>query len=249
MSRSVSHDAELGLLQQRLGPWYSLAPHRNHATPLDQLCSQLIDDTIDSSLARVFAQGIAQTAQALAAHFPENIFADIDFLAAALLAQTQAHSQSADSELNRHQVPRDLAELFDRITALIQLYGCHSAIGFRYVHDFLYGFDWARWVRKDPDRRSSIGPFDLDFLHYLHLRGTEILALIARGDRKYPPLSPGEWRNPFAFSRTPADEALLFQKLAAEDLLPLAAWDPLAQPSFDKDFYQLRQQHATQLNG
>ena len=120
MSRSVSHDAELGLLQQRLGPWYSLAPHRNHATPLYQLCSQLIDHTIDSSLARVFAQGIAQTAQALAAHFPENIFADIDFLAAALLAQTQAHSQSADSELNRHQVPRDLAELFDRITALIR---------------------------------------------------------------------------------------------------------------------------------
>ena len=79
--------------------------------------------------------------------------------------------------------------------------------------------------------------------------GTELLALIARGDRKYPPLSPGEWRNPFDFSRTPADEALLHQTLATEGLLPLAAWDLSAQPVFDKDFYQLRQQRAAQLNG
>ena len=249
MSLSVSHYAELGLLQQRLGPCYSLAPYRDHATPLDQLCSQLIDETIDSSLARVFAQGMAQTAQALAAHFPDNIFADIDFLAAALLAQTRCHTKIDDREITSRRSACDLAELFDRITALIQLYGCRSAIGFRYVHDFLYGFDWARWVRKDPDQRSSVGPFDAEFLHYLHLRGTELLALIARGDRKYPPLSPGEWRNPFDFSRTPADEALLHQTLATEGLLPLAAWDLSAQPVFDKDFYQLRQQRAAQLNG
>ena len=222
-----------------LAPRRSLAPQRYNATPLDQLCSQLIDDATDSTLAQVFAQGMIRTTEAVAAHFPDNIFADVDFLAAALLTQTRRQADPT----------RQLAAHFDQITGLIQLYGCHSAICFRYMHDFLYGFDWARWVRKDPQARGTVGPFDPVFLDYLHQRGGELLALIARDDPKYPPLPPGQWRNSFGFSRTPADETRLHQALAAADLLPIAAWDPKAQPTCDRDFHQLRQQRATQLNG
>ena len=217
----------------------SLAPHRDHTTPLGQLCSQLIDDATDSSFAKAFAQGMTHMVERVAAHFPNNIFADIDFLAATILTQARRHANPA----------RQLATHFDQITGLIQLYGCHSAINFRYMHDFLYGFDWTRWVCKDPQARKTVGPFDPIFLDYLHTRGNELLALIADGDAKYPPLPPGQWRNPFDFSRDPADEIRLHQALAAEGLLPVATWDPKAHPSFDRDFYQLLRERAAQLNG
>ena len=206
--------------------------------------------------------------RAMSEHFPENIFADVDFLTAALLAQTrrpltnsvgmlgannstittaqdrERHSASETPDPSLH-----LAALFDRVAALVQLYGCHSAIRFRYIHDFLYGFDWARWVYKDPLARSAIGPFDAEFLDYLQMRGTELLALIANGDRKYPPLAPDQWRNSFSFSRTPADEARLHLTLAIDGLVPVAAWDPQTQPTFNRDFHQLRQTRADHLHG
>ena len=216
----------------------SLAPHRVLATPIDSLSARLLGDATDSSLGRVFAQGMTQTAGAVDEHFPDNIFADVDFLAAALLAQAHRDPDPAAC----------LAGLFDRIASLIELYGCHSAINFRYVHDFLYGFDWARWARKDP-RRRRVGPFDLEFLAYLQRRGAELLALIAADDSQYPRLAPGRWRNPFGISREPDEETHLHRELATAGLVPVTTWDIAARPSCDQDFSKLRQERATRLYG
>ena len=247
MPRSTSLHNKIDAQESRRGRRRSLAPHRDYATPIDQLCKQLIDIDIDSRLATAFAQGMAQTTRAMAKHFPDNIFADIDFLAAALLDQAR---QGATARAKPATDPPDhLTDLFSRITELIRIYGRHSTIRFRYAHDFLYGFDWARWVCKSPQTRSAIGPFDMEFLDYLQMRGTQLLALIANGDSKYPPLAPGQWRNPFGFARTPAEEARLHRELAADGLLPVATWDPEVQPDFARDFQQLRRARAERLYG
>ena len=182
---------------------------------------------------------MATIARAVAEHFPDNIYGDVDFLSAALVARF-GDQPAAEAQLTVH---------CEQIAGLIALYGCHSAIRFRYMHDFLYGFDWARWVRKDPINRAATGPFDPVFLQYLYQRGGELLALIERGDAEYPPLAPDQWRNPFDFSREPAAEARLHRLLAAEELLPLAAWDIYARPSFDRDFHRLRRERATHRDG
>ncbi len=220
-------------------PARSLAPDREYATPPDRLCATVLDANSDSSLAATFAQGMATIARAVAEHFPDNIYGDVDFLSAALVARF-GDQPAAEAQLTVH---------CEQIAGLIALYGCHSAIRFRYMHDFLYGFDWARWVRKDPINRAATGPFDPVFLQYLYQRGGELLALIERGDAEYPPLAPDQWRNPFDFSREPAAEARLHRLLAAEELLPLAAWDICARPSFDRDFHRLRRERATHRDG
>lgn len=249
MSLSVSLHKGLHAPDSHANRWRSLAPHRDYATSVGQLYDQLIDADTDSSLAAAFAQGMSQTTRALADHFPENIFADIDFLAAALLAQARRKMNTAKGLSTRETATEHLSRQFIRITDLVRLYGLHSAIRFRYMHDFLYGFDWARWVRKQPQYRHAIGPFDSDFLDYLHQRGGELLALIDDGDSKYPPLIPGQWRNPFGFARTPTEEVRLHLDLAADDLVPVASWDPQTQPVFDRDFHQLRQARAERLYG
>lgn len=222
-------------VSQAPSPARSLAPDREYVTPPARLCETVLDGASESRLAATFAQGMTTIARAVAEHFPDNVYCDVDFLAATLVARFRGQP-AAEARMTAH---------CDRIAELIALYGCHSAIRFRYMHDFLYGFDWARWVRKDPINRAATGPFDPLFLQYLYQRGAELLALIEDGDAEYPPLAPGQWRNPFDFSREPAAEARLHRQLAAEKLLPLAAWDIRARPIFDRDFYRLRRGHAT----
>ena len=68
-------------------PAHSLAPDREYATPPDRLCATILDADSDSSLAATIAQGMATIARAVAEHFPDNIYGDVDFFAAALIAR------------------------------------------------------------------------------------------------------------------------------------------------------------------
>ena len=52
----------------------------------------------------------------------------------------------------------------------------------------------------------------------------ELVELIETDDEKYPKLPNGEPRNPYVFSRDPADESVLFETLAARNLVPVKAW-------------------------
>ena len=230
----------LGRLQQRLNQQvslYSLAPNRKHPTPLDALAATLLGDDTDTRLAIAFAQGLGRIANAQTEHFPNNVFADFDFLAATLLACARQSDHPATA----------LTEHCDLIVGLNADFGCNSPIRFSYAHDFLYGFDWAKWVRQDPKTRRQTGPFDRPFLRHLKKRAQQIKTLIAANDPEYPALPADTQRNPFGFSRSSADEAHLHRALARSGHIPLAAWSTDGPRRWTEDFQQIRRQRAKAL--
>ena len=202
----------------------SLDPARQEATSLDALAR--------SGAVRA---GLEAIAVAIARHFPENVFADLDLVAAAL-ERTRAREGEAAA----------LAHA-ERIAAVHALFGQETPLRFRYAHDFLYGFDWARWVARDPDARRGVGPYDAAFLDYSEQRAAELCALVRKRDRKYGPLAPGAHRNPFPFRRDPEAERLLHRALAAEGAIPVAAWDPSCAPRWDRGYTALREEKARAL--
>ena len=154
-------------------------------------------------------------------------------------ASTPSHRSSASASASTSALPQ--------IARLQRLYGQDTAIRFRYVHDFIYGYDWAKWVGRDPDLRAGIGPYDAVFLDHLERRAHELLGLIAVDDPVYPGLPDEQARNPFPFSREPEAELRLHRTLAARGLLPLAAWDPAARPVWSRPFAALRAELAAML--
>ncbi len=193
---------------------------------------------VNTRLVECFAQGIGRVVQSQALHFPDNIFGDLDFLAADLLAQARSREEDALTYLER---------AFDLIVELNGVYGIHSPIRFCYAHDFIHGFDWSRWVRRQPLERRAYSPFSLEFLAYLKHRGGELLELIHRDDAKYPALPAGQLRNVFPFSREPDDEIRLHQALARDHLIPVPAWDANAAPHWDFDCNKTRRLRAADL--
>lgn len=218
-------------------PWQTLAPGRTRARSLREVGMSVLGAR-DDELARTLAEGLASIALAMQRAFPENIFGDLEGLAAALWQGALA----ADEPVAH------LREQGARVAAIQEMFGHRTSIRFRYVHDFLYGFDWAKWVAKDPHARGAVGPYDPAFLEHMDRRGHELLELIAAGrDRKYPPLPDGRPRNPFGFSREPADEIVLHRALALEGALPIEAWRIDARPRWDRPYAELRLRVATRL--
>lgn len=226
--------AELSLARsERL----SLDPDRARARSLREIGERLLSQPLPIGLAAALAEGLAGTATAISEHFPENILWDLEHLAAAVLREAMRSGRPS----------AHVRASFTEIVELHALFGQGTAIRFRYAHDFVYGFDWAKWVRRDPDARSGIGPFDLTFLRAMRARGGELLALIAEGDATYPPLPDERARNPFAFSREPADELALYRDLAARGLLPVRAWSFDDPPIWDRAFAEERAARAAAL--
>lgn len=166
------------------------------------------------------------------AAFPDNIFSDLEHLAASLLRAGAREGEPAIDELGR------------RIAGLQAVYGQSTTIRFRYVHDFVYGFDWAKWVRREPSTRAGVGAFERPFIAHMEQRAHELADLIAHDDHTYPSLPDGQARNPFPFSREPVAEAALMLDLAARRLLPVEAWDPDAAPRWDRPWAELRIERA-----
>lgn len=212
----------------------SLSPERELMTPLEVLGSQLLAGE-GSELADEVSIALHDIAVAELRNFPENIFWDFDYTAAALL------------RTGRERGLPSLVESRRLIVGLQDLFGRHTEIRFRYGHDFIYGFDWAKWVARSPQERATIGPFDLEFLRYLYRRGEELLELIAEGDTKYPRLETEASRNPFEFVREPAQETCLFESLAARGLIPVQSWRMDASPDWRRDYQALRAQRAREL--
>lgn len=214
----------------------SLDPGRERATSLLSLGSAL-QHAVPRGCEIAFASGLADIALAELRNFPSNIFWDFDYTAASLLRHAE-----------RAAAPREnLIEACEIIVALQDLFGGGTEIRFRYGHDFIYGFDWAKWVRKAPEQRAHVEPFDLVFLKYMYGRGEELLALIDEDDAKYPRLVDEHPRNPFTFSREPEAEAALHQRLAAEHKIPVRSWLIDAEPVWDQPFQRLRMECADSL--
>lgn len=219
-------------MEARIGVPASLAPDRSRAQPLRVIGSALLAQR-EPVWQDAFADAAAIVLRSLLEHFPGNLFWDLDFLLAALLEQSRR--------------PEDLLERASAVARLQQIFGCKSVIAFRYLHDFTYGFDWARWTASGPAERASQGPFSLTFLDHVERRGREIVAAVLAGDPRFPRLPEGEFRNPFPFSRTPRHEALLLSDLADRDLIPVYGWCTTARPRFDLPFAQLREERARAL--
>lgn len=235
-SSGFAHLAALDAEIRQLGPRRSLCPERREATTLVELGESLCGDGAERRAP--FAVAMAEIVRSLIRHFPNNLFWDLDYLAGYVASQLR---QGAGSGVEPSQVARPYVELHAR-------FGVRSAIRFAYGHDFYYGFDWAKWVRKQPADRAEHGPFSARFLSALYRRGGELLDSIDKNDDpQYPPLVGDAPRNPFGFSRSPRDEERLHRELAARGDLPLRAWDVHAVPSWRVDYAARRDAMATRL--
>lgn len=211
----------------------TLDARRTEATALSELVACLAGAEQQPHL----AAAASAVAEAQLRSFPDNLLWDFDFYLGSI------HARASESD--------DYAVHLEKATAitvgLMRMYGQQSTIRFRYVHDFTYGFDWARWVRRDPERRAGVGPFSLEFLKQIETRGRDILTLIESDDTVYPKLTDAAPRNPFPFSREPDDELRLYRELAECGCVPVEAWRTDACPDAGRDFDALREEVARGL--
>lgn len=220
--------------------WRTLDPAATRPRTLVELGRAILParadrPSIHDQQAIAWAMALSDLARAIAREFPDNIFADLDHVGSELRRVVAEAGHVA------------LERTIDPLVRIHRLYGKSSRVRFRYVHDFLYGFDWAKWVAREPTTRARVRPYDLAFLAHIEARAGELDALVAAGDPSYPPLAPGEHRNPFSFERGPEAEARLFTCLVAQDLLPIRAFDADAAPSWQRPFHAAREAQARAL--
>jgi hypothetical protein len=211
----------------------TLDPARDAATPLERLVAELCESQELPHL--TMAASCAADAQLRC--FPQNLFWDFDFYVASIHREAQT----------TQDYPAHLQAVTEVTVGLMRLYGQDSNIRFQYVHDFIYGFDWARWVRRSEETRRAPQPFSLDFLREIDSRGRDILALIEADDERYPQLRDASARNPFSFSREPDDELRLYRSLAERDGIPVQAWSIDARCDASRDFDSIRDDAAERL--
>ena len=211
----------------------TLNPNADRPTSLRALAETLAPGPLRTP----FAMALERVGRAQLDAFPGNLFWDMDALAASLVRQARRSPRPA----------RRLAELAGHVARLQNLFGSETAIRFRYVHDFVYGYDWAKWVKRDRENRADVGPFDATFLAYSERRAGELMQLIAQDDDKYGRLPDGKARNPFGFSREPKDEIRLFRDLAERDLLPIRAWELDPPLDWEPPYLALREERAEAL--
>ena len=235
LARLRRHDDALAASH---GPLRTLAPDRERAHGAAEICEALFGEAEAPALMAAFADGAIAWREAIAEAFPGNLLWDCDRPLAVWWRCSVADGTPVACA----------AALLGQATALQHQFGRGTALSFRYAHDFLYGFDWAKWVTRAPAERGSIGPFDPAFLQSMRVRGDELLTLLARGgDVRYRPLQRDQPRNPFSFSREPADELALHRTLAADHAIPVAAWSIDGNERWTRPFSQLRRERAQAL--
>lgn len=217
----------------------SLNPQRKLITSFAELGNLIVQETTDIQLISSLQNTLTSILEAQLENFPTNIFWDCDFMVSSILRQAVAMGDDAVVFLKTFA---------NKMISLSQLFGIKQEIRFCYVHDFMYGFEWARWVQKEPQTRAHLEPFSLVFLDYLLAKGQELIHRISLDKVTYYKLCETGFRNPFPFSRAPEDEYRLLTHLAREGLIPVAAWNWNTQPVWNQPFQEIRQQLALQLN-
>ncbi|MDZ8183434.1 MAG: hypothetical protein RMX96_01040 [Nostoc sp. ChiSLP02] len=217
----------------------SLNPQQKIITSFTQLGNLIAEQNTDIEIITTLQETLESIVDAQLENFPKNIFWDFDFLVSSMLRQALVADEGAISYL----------KIFgEKMVRLTEMFGINTEIRFRYVHDFMYGFDWARWVQKDPENRGSVEPFSLMFFDYLLAKGKEITQRIRQGQTTCYKLCDTGYRNPFTFSREPEDEYRLLTYLAREQLIPVPVWNWNASPVWNKPFQEMRQQMALKLD-
>ncbi|MEA5603846.1 hypothetical protein [Nostoc sp. UHCC 0252] len=217
----------------------SLNPHKQIITSFAELENLIVKESTDIQIITTLQETLESIVRTQLRNFPENIFWDFDFMVSSMLRQALIADEGAVAFL----------KLFaEKMVSLMEMFGINTEIRFRYVHDFMYGFDWARWVQKEPQNRASVEPFSLVFLDYLLVKGKELVQRINHGQLVSYKLCDTGYRNPFTFSREPKDEYRLLTYLAEEQLIPITMWNWNASPIWNKPFQEMRQQLALKLN-
>ncbi|MHC5611661.1 MAG: hypothetical protein ACYTXA_11735 [Nostoc sp.] len=217
----------------------SLNPHKTLITSFTELGNLITEQNTDIKLLATLQKTLECIVYTQLQNFPENIFWDFDFLVSSILRQALVADEGAISFLT---------VFGEKMVSLTEMFGNKTEMRFRYVHDFIYGFEWARWVQKEPQKRAHIEPFSLVFLDYLLVKGKELLQRISHGQVTSYKLCDTGYRNPFTFSREPKDEYRLLSYLAEEELIPVAVWNWNASPVWNKPFQEMRQQLALKLD-
>ena len=217
----------------------SLNPQKTLITSFTELGNLITEQNPDIQLLTTLQETLECIVYTQLQNFPENIFWDFDFLVSSMLRQALVADEGA--------IPF-LTVFGEKMVSLTEMFGNKTEMRFRYVHDFMYGFDWARWVQKEPHKRAHIEPFSLVFLDYLLVKGKELLQRISHGQVTSYKLCDTGYRNPFSFSREPEDEYRLLTYLAEEELIPVAVWNWNASPVWNKPFQEMRQQLALKLD-
>ena len=214
-------------LWRTAAPLRTLAPTGGRARALADIIGDVVRSEDAPETIVCLAEGVATFALTQLRVFVDNIFWDFDYPVAAWLTEARRYGHPA----------AHLQRCLALASALLEQYGPGRGLGFRYAHDFTYGFDWAKWVGRGPAARANLGPFSWEFLQAMEHRGRELQQLIRRGDdAKYPPLPPSTARNPFGFSREPHDELVLHQTLAEQGWIPVQAWCSDAEPVWNRDY-------------
>ncbi|ABA24472.1 conserved hypothetical protein [Trichormus variabilis ATCC 29413] len=217
----------------------TLNPQKRMITSFVELGQKITQETTNSQIINALIKTLEIIVYAQLKNFPGNIFWDFDFMVSSMLRLALLENDGAV----------DFLETFgQKMVSLTELFGGKSEIRFRYVHDFTYGFDWARWVQKDPKNRVTIEPFSLIFLDYLLDKSEELRQRIHQGRSQSYKLCATGFRNPFTFSREPEDEYRLFTHLAQDKLIPVPAWSWNASPVWNQPFEEMREQLALKLN-
>ncbi|MEA5514114.1 hypothetical protein [Nodularia sp. UHCC 0506] len=225
------------LVQESVNP-LTLNPHQTLITNFVELENLITASITDQKFIVALRDNLEIIIYAQVQNFPENIFWDFDFMVGSMVRQALVADEGAIAFL----------ECFShKMVVLIELFGIKKEIRFRYVHDFMYGFDWARWVQKEPQTRSNSEPFSLMFLDDLLMKGEKLIKHINYGQVTSYNLGNTGYRNPFDFSREPEDEHLLLTSLAKEKLIPVEAWNWDTSPVWNKPFQEMRQQLALKL--
>lgn len=227
------------ILTQHKDEILSLNPYKKTITKFVEIEALIRENITDSELISTLQVTLARIVKSQIQNFPENIFWDFDFMVSSMINQALIAEDGA---------PAFLEAFAEKMVLLSELFGINSEVRFRYVHDFIYGFEWAKWVQKDPLNHSIIDPFSLIFIDYLLAKYQEILQRIHRGKYQSYKLCNDGFRNPFTFSRKPEDEYRLLKHLAQAEFIPVAAWDWNAIPIWNKSFQEIREQIALELN-
>ncbi len=249
MSEPKANPASLDALAAADAAWTqpqrSLAPGREQATSAVALYDSVREHApnLGAISLDAWVTGFTALIQAVQQHFPENLFLDFDALATAsaregvLAGATIVHERGRDATAAAR-----ISEVLRVATNLQTAFGGGGPVGFRYTHDYIYGFDWARWVAAEPQSRAAIGPYDLAFQVRMAERGEELAVAIASGqDADYPQLEPGTSRNPFSFKRTPEAEAATLKDLASRAAIPVEAWSPVGRATWSRPFAKIRE--------
>ncbi|WP_306557610.1 hypothetical protein [Nostoc sp. 'Peltigera malacea cyanobiont' DB3992] len=143
------------ILAQQSVNLFSLNPQKTLMTSFAELGNLIAEQNTDIQIITTIQQTLESIVRTQLENFPENIFWDFDFLVSSMLRQALTAEEGAINFL----------KIFSKkMICLTEMFGNKTEMRFRYVHDFMYGFDWARWVQKEPQNRAHVEPFSLVFL-------------------------------------------------------------------------------------